>query len=297
MSTRWAAIAVAAAAVTLAVATSVASTPGAIGAGATTTVAPTTTRPTATTVAPTTTTPPSLPPPADEASDPVRTLLPSIVAVDEVLTSAAERQPVVAAALSERTNSVAVGQAPGTLCAVVPVAAPVMAAGRWELDGEPVASAELTRRDPPGYGDCITADDVGDFDDGAYQYIAIGQSGATSAVATLVVGVPSVAVWLLNDGDEPVCLVQASPSAADFYEAYQADSELLPGEAVAIRLAAVEQDVRVHGCPPDDVVRSFDLVPQAGVYVELFESVEPGDSTPSPGGSATSTTARPTTTA
>ena len=118
---------------------------------------------------------------------------------------------------------------------MVPVAAPVMAAGRWELDGEPVASAELTRRDPPGFGDCITADDVGDFDDGAYQYIAIGESGATSAVATLVVGVPSVAVWLLNNGDEPVCLVQASPRDADFYEAYQPDSELLPGEALAIR--------------------------------------------------------------
>ncbi len=196
----------------------------------------------------------------------------------------------MAAALTEGRTAVAVEATPGTLCAVVPVAAPVMAAGRWELDGEEVASAELTRRDPPGFGDCITADDVGDFDDGVYQYVAIGESGATSAVATLVVGVPSIAVWLLNNGDEPVCLVQASPLDADFYEAYQPDSELLPGEAVAIRVAAVDQDVRVYGCPADDVVRSFDLVPQAGVYVELFESDEPGESTPSSGGSPTSTT-------
>ena len=68
-------------------------------------------------------------------------------------------------------------------------------------------------------------------------------------MATLVVGVPSVAVWLLNDGEQPVCLVQASPLDADFYEAYQADSELLPGEALAIRLAAVEHDVRVYRLP------------------------------------------------
>jgi hypothetical protein len=295
MSTRCAAIAMAAAALIVAAAAAIEPTPPAVGAGATTTVAPTTTRPAAT-VDPSTTVPPSLPPPADEASDPVRTLLPSIVAVDEVLTSSAELQPIVAAALSERSNSFAVEATPGTLCAVVPVSAPVMAAGRWEFDGEPVASAELTRRDPPGFGDCITEDDVDDFDDGAYQYIAIGESGATSAVATLVVGVPSIAVWLLNNGGEPVCLVQASPHDADFYEAYQAESALLPGEALAIRVAAVEQDVRVYGCPPDDVVRSFDVVPQAGVYVELFESDEPGDSTPSPSGSAPSTTARPTTT-
>ena len=211
----------------------------------------------------------------------MRTLVPSIVAVDErARHSAAERQPVVAAALTEGSNSVAVEATPGTLCAVVPVAAPLMAAGRWERDGEPVASAELTRRDPPGYGDCISADDVGDFDDGVYQYVAVGETGATSAAATLVVGVPSVAVWLLNNGDEPVCLVQASPPDADFYEAYQADSELLPGEALAIRVAAVDHDVRVYGCPPDDVVRSFDLVPQAGVYVDLFGGEEPAESTP-----------------
>ena len=173
----------------------------------------------------------------------MRALLPIIVTSTEVLQSTAERQPVVATALTEGGNTVAAQATPGTLCAVVAVAAPVMAAGRWERDGDPVATARATRRDPPGFGDCITADDVGDLDEGAYQYLAIGPTGATSAVATLVVGVPSVAVWLLNDGDQPVCLVQASPRESDFYESYQADSELLPGQALAIRIAAVEQDV------------------------------------------------------
>jgi hypothetical protein len=290
------AVAIAVAIVAALAASAAVSDPAAVGAGPTTTAAPTTTRP-GTTVAATTISPPTLPPPPDEASDPVRTLLPGVVAIAEQLVTDADRQPVVASALTERRNTVAIEAAPGTVCAVVPVAAPVMAAGRWEHDGEELASAELIRRDPPGYGDCITTDDVGDFDPGVYQYVAVGPTGATSAVATLVVGVPAVVVWLLNNGDEPVCLVQTSPSEADFYDAYQANSDLLPGEALAVRLAAVEHDVRVYGCPPDDVVRSLDVVPQVGVYVELFAVEAPGDSTPSPGGSTTSTTPRPTTTA
>ena len=88
-----------------------------------------------------------------------------------------------------------------------------------------------------------------------------------------------------------MCLVQLSPASADFYESFESDSELLPGEALAVRVAAVDQDVRVYGCPPDDVVRSFELAPRFGVYVDLFDGDEPGESTPPP-----STTSRPTTT-
>jgi hypothetical protein len=66
---------------------------------------------------------------------------------------------------------------------------------------------------------------------------------------------------------------------------------------MAIRIADVDNDVRVYGCPPDDVLRSFDLSPQFGVYVDLLGGEEPEASTPSaPGGSVTSTTPRPTTT-
>ncbi len=264
----------------------------AVRAGATT-AAPTTTRPTTTVAAPTTT-PPSLPPPADEASDPVRALVPNIVAAEDELATVAERQPVVAGALTEASNAIAVETPARTLCAVVPVGAPLMAAGRWERDGETLATADLTRRDPPGYGDCVSTDEPGGFADGVYQYLAIGQTGTTSAVATIVLGVPSVAVWLLNNGDQPVCLVQTSPHDADFYESHQSDSDLLPGEALAVRLADVAHDVRVFGCPSDDVERSFDLEPQAGVYVDLFSGEEPAESTP--GDPATSTTVRPTTT-
>jgi hypothetical protein len=277
------------------------------GAGPTTTVAATSTRPATTSTAPaataaaaTTTTAvrPTLPEPENAESDPVRALVPSIVAFEEMLETESERQTAVATALGEGRNSVAVEAAPAMLCSVVPVATPVMASARWERNGEQFATDDLTRRDPPGYGDCVTAGDDERFDDGVYQYIAIGPTGATSAAATVVVGVPSIAVWLLNDGAEPVCLVQASPEDADFYESYQTDSELLPGQAIAIRIAAVDSDVRVYGCPPDDVLRSFDLTPRPGVYVDLLGSEEPDESTPSqaPAGAVTSTTPRPTTT-
>jgi hypothetical protein len=270
-----------------------ASTPT-VGAGATTaaptTVAATTTA--VTTTVPPTTSPPSLPPPADEESDPVAALVPSIVAFDEVLDDPVERQAAVATSLTELQNTVATEEPPQTLCAVVPVAAPLMAAGRWELDGEPLTTSPELRRDPPGYGDCLDREAVEGFDEGVYQYVATGPTGARSAAVTFVLGVPSVAVWLLNNGDQPICLVQASPHAADFYESFTADSELLPGEALAIRMASVDHDLRIFGCPPDDVVRSLDVEPRFGVYVALFWDEETDDSAPppAPAGTAATTT-------
>jgi len=283
----------------LAAATLVGLTLVAAGTGPRAGAGPTTTRPPATTPTTATTTAvvPTLPEPEDAESDPARTLVPRIVAYADPLESESERQAAVGSALSEGSNSVAVEAAPAMLCSIVPVTTPLMASGRWERNGDEFATDELTRRDPPGYGDCVAAGDDERFDDGVYQYLAVGPTGATSAAATVVVGVPSVAVWLLNNGDEPVCLVQASPHAADFYESFQPDSELSPGQALAIRIADIDNDVRVYGCPPDDVLRSFDLSPQFGVYVDLLGGEEPEASTPvAPGGSVTSTTPRPTTT-
>ena len=284
----------------LAAATLVGLTLVAAGTGPRAGAGPTTTRPPATTPTTATTTTavvPTLPEPEDAESDPARTLVPRIVAYADPLESESERQAAVGSALSEGSNSVAVEAAPAMLCSIVPVTTPLMASGRWERNGDQFATDELTRRDPPGYGDCVAAGDDERFDDGVYQYLAVGPTGATSAAATVVVGVPSVAVWLLNNGDEPVCLVQASPHAADFYESFQPDSELSPGQALAIRIADIDNDVRVYGCPPDDVLRSFDLSPQFGVYVDLLGGEEPEASTPvAPGGSVTSTTPRPTTT-
>jgi hypothetical protein len=256
-------------------------------AGAATTVAPTAA---ATTVSAATTVP--LPEPESELTDPVRILVPSITAVAEALTDEADQQQAIAGALTEATNAVAVEDQPGTLCAVVPVTAPLIAEGRWERNGEPIGTSVTQRRDPPGYGDCITNDNGEAFRDGVYQYVALGPTGATSAAATVVVGSEPVDIWLVNNGDEPVCLVLMSPEQADFYEAHDTDTPLLPGEAIVIPAASVDHDVRVLGCPPDEHIASLAITPEPTTYVEMFEE-ENGDS---PSTASTTTSAVSTTT-
>lgn len=266
--------------------------------GATTTVTPPTTQPAAPASPATPAPPPSLPEPESEEADPVRPLLPRIVVSADVLNTGEERRPVIAAALEANRNEVAVEDRPGTLCAVVPVLGPVMASGRWERNGEPVAASELQRRNPPGYGECHTNDGE-PFEAGVYQYVAVGPTGATSAAATLVIGVPTVAVLLVNNGTGEVCQIHLSPRAADFFEAYETGngSPLLPGQAIAIRVANVEQDVRVFGCPADDELTNFRVEPEAQTYVDIFD--DDGDdteSTPAPTATTRPTTSGPTTT-
>jgi hypothetical protein len=235
----------------------------------------------------------TLPEPAGEAVDPVRTLVPRIASIPEVLTEPGDRRAAIDQALNDPSTAVAVEDGPGTLCAVVPVAAPLMADGRWERNGEPIASTGTVRRDPPGFGDCLPNDDGEPFRDGVYQYIAVGPTGARSAAATVVIGVGTVDVWLLNNGEEPVCMVHASPTQADFYEAFGISSPLQPGEAMMIRVADVDQDVRVFGCPPDDVLRTIRVSPEPQTYVDLFEGAPAPTTRPT---TAAPTSAAPTTT-
>ena len=258
-----------------------------------------------TSAAPTTTAPASaitLPEPAGEAVDPVRNLVPRIASIPAVLTDAGARRDAIDRALTDPNTAVAVEDGPGTLCAVVPVAAPLMADGRWERNGEPIASTGSVRRDPPGFGDCLPNDDGEPFRDGVYQYVAVGATGARSAAATIVIGVGTIDVWVLNNGEVPVCMVHASPTQADFYEAFGVSAPLQPGEAMMIRVADVDQDVRVFGCPPDDVLRTTRISPQPQTYVELFDAPDPPDPTepPDAGGTTTpppSPTTRPATAA
>jgi hypothetical protein len=286
-------------------------TPAELPAGATTVAPPTSARPSttvaATTVAATsavtTSATPSdagtLPEPEGEAVDPVRTLVPRIASIPAVLVSVDDRRAAIDQALDNPNTAIAVEDGPGTLCAIVPVTAPVMADGRWERNGEPIASTGETRRDPPGYGDCLPNDGGEPFRDGVYQYVAVGATGARSAAATIVIGVGTVVVWLLNNGEDPVCLVHASPTQADFYEAFNPGDPLQPGEAAAVRLADVDHDVRLFGCPPDEVVRTFRLSPEPQTYVDLFDRPgTPGTTAPPNGtGGATTPTARPATSA
>ena len=118
---------------------------------------------------------PSLPPPADEASDPVRALVPSIVAVEE---RAGHRRRTATGrgrgAHRGAATRVAVVPRLRTLCAVVPVAAPLMAVDGGSATASRWRRQTLTRRDPPGYGDCVSTDETGGFDEGVYQYLAVG---------------------------------------------------------------------------------------------------------------------------
>jgi hypothetical protein len=275
-------------------------------AGATTVAPPTSARPSTTVAATspvTTSATPSdagtLPEPEGEAVDPVRTLVPRIAAIPAVLASVDDRRAAIDQALADPNTAIAVEDSPGTLCAVVPVAAPLMADGRWERNGESIASTGTVRRDPPGYGDCLPNDDGEPFRDGVYQYVAVGATGARSAAATIVVGVGTVVVWLLNNGEDPVCLVHASPTQADFYEAFSPGPPLQPGEATMIRLADVDHDVRLFGCPPDEVLRTTRVSPEPQTYVDLFDRPDTPNTTAAPtgpGGTATPTT-RPATAA
>jgi hypothetical protein len=258
-----------------------------------TTVAATT--PATTSVAPTSAG--TLPEPAGEAVDPVRTLVPRIAAIPAVLVAADDRRAAIDQALDDPGTAIAVEDGPGTLCAVVPVAASLMADGRWERNGEPIASTGETRRDPPGYGDCLPNDDGEPFRDGVYQYVAVGATGARSAAATIVVGVGTVDVWLLNNGEDPVCMVHASPTQADFYEAFTPGPPLQPGEAMTIRFADVDHDVQLFGCPPDEVLRTTRVSPEPQTSVDLFDRPDPEGATTAPTGTATPPTTRPATAA
>ena len=268
--------------------------------GATTVAPPTSARPTTTVAAgpaPTTAAEPAdagtLPVPAGEAVDPVRTLVPRIASISAVLTEPDDQREAIDQALDDPRTAIAVEDGPGTLCAIVPVVAPLMADGRWERNGEPLASTGTVRRDPPGFGDCLPNDDGEPFRDGVYQYVAVGATGARSAASTVVIGVGTVDVWLLNNGEEPLCMVHASPTQADFYEAFGTSSPLQPGEAMMIRVADVDQDVRVFGCPPDDALRTMRISPEPQTYVDLFDDAPTPTTRPT---TAVPTSAAPTTT-
>jgi len=260
----------------------------AIGAGSSagesaTTVAPTTDAGPDTTLAP-------LPEPDSESSDPARLLTPNVAALPEALTSDVDQQEAILTALAAATDTVATVRGPGTLCATVAVTEALMAGGRWERDGEPFETSSAQRRDPPGYGECIVGDNGEAFEEGVYQYLAVGPTGAISAVATLVVGVERVSARFLNNSTVPVCLVLLSPEPADYYESRAPNAPLPPGEAIGVPMADIAYDVRVYGCPPDEELASFRLRPEADRYIEMFDADDRPSSDEGPTPTSTATT-------
>ena len=130
------------------------------------------------------------------------------------------------------------GGRPRTTCAASRCGVADGGGGRRERNGEPIASdggdsARSTRL----RGDRVPNDDGEPFRDGRVPVRGGRATGASSVAATIVIGVGTVDVWLLNNGEDPVCLVQVSPTQADFYEAFDPGPPLQPGEATMMTVA------------------------------------------------------------
>lgn len=150
------------------------------------------------------------------------------------------------------------------VCAVVAVDDRRNLGGRWEVDGRPLLSSDPAAVAAPGFGACVDADGE-DLPDGAYQFVAIDASGATSAAGTFVAGATRLDQQLRNNSDQDVCAVLIGPATATYYEAYRFGAPVEPGDAITIALADVRQDARTIGCNDEDELAEFSFDPSDDV--------------------------------
>jgi hypothetical protein len=178
---------------------------------------------------------------------PLAAIVPDIAA-SPVMLGPADRTALLNEMIASGRNDVATDAPTGVLCAAVALDVPLEATGRWERDGQAIASSEPSVVGPPGFGDCIDA--AGErMEDGTYQFLVTDAAGAESAAATLVVGAAPIAQPFVNDADEPVCALRIAPSAAGYFEAYDfTAAPVPPGGTIALVIADVEQALRADGC-------------------------------------------------
>jgi hypothetical protein len=184
------------------------------------------------------------------------------VAASPVLLSPQEQAAQLSELLASQRHDVATAAPAAMLCAAVGLDAPLEVSGRWERDGQEVASTDLSSVAAPGFGDCV--DDGGEaLEQGAYQFLVVDADGRESAAGTIVLGAPSVSQQLTNDGNQPVCVVRIAPSRAGYYEGYDLSADpLAPGGSITIAMASTEQAVRASGCGPEgDVIAQFEFDP------------------------------------
>ena len=200
--------------------------------------------------------------PRTKTSDPVRSLVPSIVAVDDVLDRRRATSSGRRCGTHRGSNTVAVEEPPGTLCAVVRVAAPLMAAGRWERDGEPVGVGSARAPRPAG---------IRRLHHGRRRRrlrrrrLPVrrgrrhrGDLGGSDARHRRSVGRRLAAQRRRRSR----CASSRRHRMSRLLRGVPARLRAVARRGAGLQVAAVDQDVRVYGCPPDDVVRSFDLVPR-----------------------------------
>ncbi len=236
------------------------------------TVAPT---PGPTAPPPVTTTPgavaPGAPPPVAATTTPapvedrgyVGLLVPNVAAFNEYLATPEQAKAQVDQLLASGRHDVAAKSPVLTICAAVRMDQPLALKGRWERDGRRVAITGETRRDAPGFGECLS-DDGAPLEEGSYQFIAVDADGRESAAGGIVIGAAVVDEQLVNDGDTDVCAVRIAPATSRYFEVYlyRADP-IAPGESITLPVAAVPQDVESIGCD-GDVVAQFRFDPTPG---------------------------------
>jgi hypothetical protein len=213
--------------------------------------------------------PGSSPPTSEPEAPPyVAQLVPSVGAFPELLATPEEAQTAIDELLATGRHDIAVPGRTATICAAVPMSQALALEGRWEHDGRRIAMSDLTRRDAPGYGECL--DDDGDIlEAGAYQYIASDSEGRESAAGGIVLGAALVEQRFENDGDVAICTIRIAPSTTRYFEAYVFDAApIAPGAIVALRVAAVEHDVQTLACD-GTVLTSFSFTPDADVVQPL----------------------------
>jgi hypothetical protein len=197
-------------------------------------------------------------------------LVPNLAGHREFAGRPDQRQTLIDGLLASPRHDVASRQPIATLCAVVALDGPIRLGGRWEVDGRPLASSDPIDVGPPGFGECVDAD--GDaLADGAYQFVAVDPSGASSAAGTFVVGADPIGQAFRNNGDEDVCAVLVGPASASFYEAFRLGAAPIePGAMVTIVLGSVRQDVRTIGCDGEEVLAEFSFDPSADEAQDLM---------------------------
>jgi hypothetical protein len=229
----------------------------------TTSTADTTTS-TAATAATTATTTTSVVPTAS-----IGAVVPSVAAFEQLLATPADAQAQIDQLLVAGRHDVAVPGPVRTVCAIVPLDSPLQAGGRWERDGQEVATSAATARVPPGFGDCLS--DAGEvLPNGSYQFIATDGDGTESAAGGLVIGAERVEQRFVNDGDERLCALRIAPESSGYFEVYLYETApIAPGASVTLPVADVDQDLEVVACGTGEVVASFDFQPRADEAQDL----------------------------
>ena len=195
-------------------------------------------------------------------------VVPSVVAFESLATPG-DAQAQIDQLLVAGRHDVAVPGPVLTVCAIVPLDAPLQAGGRWERDGQEIATTAVAPRVPPGFGECLS--DTGDeLPEGSYQFIASDSDDNESAAGGIVIGADRIEQQFVNNGSERLCALRIAPESSSYFEVYLYEATpIAPGASVTLPVADVDQDVEAVACGDGEVVANFDFRPRADEAQDL----------------------------